>query len=738
MEEYRIAIVGGGPMCTYALERLAALLLFKKLPVKLRISVFDRNGLFGAGEAHSDTQPETSYMNRIVGQITFAADESNFDSSKLLPKSLRPTFLDWCQAKYVETGDEKFNLLPQDIPKRYIHGLALRDMFQRFVNLLRSIKGISVDLYASNVIDVALGGIYGETVYCIHIEGDPEFSIPANQILFVTGHSRNRPAPGSLAERLTSYNKEIKEERYISYAYPLEEQITEEKIPPGCVLGVRGLGLTAIDIFLYLTEGRRGWFIPTDQMEPFSKLQYIPSGHEPALMIGFSPSGMFPFCRPVNAKVHSIALEHQGVFLTIPAVRLLRRSVGKIVVLKNGRQQRQIDFEKHVFPLIILEMAYLYYKTLFGDKYGDLIRGIVENRYRNFLRDGSPSRDEGIDYLLEPVEMCFNEIAAYVDGAIRGLPISCDLQQVKLQRVEKDAAVEGFLSTIFGCSQQRKVEDLTQMLIKGVSGEQSPWRHSINVYDHRFNWQTLFSPISPEDTKSGDEWRRKIIAFIEKDLANASQNNLRNPVKAACDGVWRDLRAIFSEVVDRGGLLPNSHKRFISIYMRYYNRLSNGPGIDAMRKILALIECGLLDVSIGALPIVEPCPVFKSFRIIGRKTGVIKDADVIIEGKTHPFNPALDTNPLYSNLLRRGLVRKWCNSGKPLSEDFHPGGLDLSDNFHPFRNDNTVDKNLTFIGSPAEGVFFFQQSAARPHSNSYVLNNIAKWADEIVEAILVK
>lgn len=729
MMGYSIAIIGGGPMCTYALERLAALLSKTKLSARLCISIFERTGRFGAGEAHSDIQSATSYMNRIAGQIAFAADESNLEPTRLLPKSLRPTFLEWCQTKYSETGEQRFNLLPRDVPKRYMHGLALRDMFQRYVTILRDIEGVSVDLYASDVTDVS-HEVGCESRYRIHVGDSSDLSVLADRILFVTGHSRHHPVPHSTAAKLVSYNKIMPTARYIPYAYPMERQLTEEAVPPRCAVGIEGLGLTAIDIFIYLTEGRGGTFIPIGQAGSLAKLKYLPSGREPALMIGSSPSGMFTLCRPDNAKEGNVALEHKGVFFTIDAVRKLRQVFGKPVTLTNNQQQHQLDFERHVFPLILLEMAFVYYKTLFGKQFGDYVRSNAELRYRNFLQEGCPSPDAGIAYLLEPIQACFDEVAIYVSRATQG-----EIIPDALKRFETMNVVQAFLSTLFGSLPELTSVECDQMLQK-LRDLKSPWGHSTNVYDHRFDWQRIHAPLLPEDAVNGENWRAKVIAFIEQDLANAAQNNLNNPVKAACDGVWRDLRSVFSETVDRGGLLPDSHRCFISKYLRYYNRLSNGAGIEPMKKILALIDCGLLNITIGPSPVIEPNTGHPSFRISGSKTGVVCEVDVVIDGKLHAFDPERDTNSLYLNLLRRGLVQKWCNPGPSTADGFYPGGLDLSDNFHPVQRDGTVNTRLTFLGSPAEGVRLFQSSAARPYSNSYVLNNVATWANELFESSL--
>jgi hypothetical protein len=592
-------------------------------------------------------------------------------------------------------------------------------MFQRYLTLLCATEGVSVDLYACEVTDVLR--VDGGTPYRIHAGGPRPFTIPAHHILFVTGHPQNRPAPRSLAATLARHSQATPGARYIGSAYPLERQLGDDMVPPGCAVGVLGLGLTAIDVFLYLTEGRGGVFVPIAPADPIAKLKYVPSGREPAVIVGVGPSGLPTCCRPVNAKEGDPSLEHRGVFFTVDAIRALRDAFGRPVTMPDGAPQRQLDFERHAFPLVVLEMAYVYYKTLFGEKFGDYVRRRVEPRYRRFLRGGSDCRDADLEYLLEPVNASFDEAAAYVNRALR----EKDGRHIPHAFADMNV-LQTFLSTL----------ELAREF--GGDGREpaSPWRHPTDVYAHRFDWRAIHDPLSADDAASGPAWRAKLIACIDRDNLNGAQGNLQNPVKAACDGVWRDLRAVFSELVDRGGLLAESQRRFVSVYLRYYNRLSNGAGLEATRKILALIENGILDVSVGPSPAIAPGSGARPFRISGPWTGVVRDVDVVVEGKLHTFDPELDASSLYPSLLRRGLIRKWRNPGSSPTDDFVPGGLDLSERFHPLQRDGGADARLTFLGVPAEGVLSFQSSAARPHSNSYVLNNVATWADELLAAVM--
>ncbi len=239
----------------------------------------------------------------------------------------------------------------------------------------------------------------------------------------------------------------------------------------------------------------------------------------------------------------------------------------------------------------------------------------------------------------------------------------------------------------------------------------------------------MINPIPASACTSPGDYREAVIKFMVRDHVWAAQNNLENPAKAAADGVWRDLRHVLAHAADFGGLEPDSHRIFLDVYMRHHNRLANGAALEVMEKILALIECGLVDVSVGPNAAVDPDAEAGTFILVGPRTGARKAADVLVDARVHPFDPEGDTAPVYPSLLRRGLVRKWHNPGPPGSPGFQPGGLDLTADFHPIRADGRIDERLTFLGPPSEGVMFFQLGALRPNQNHHVMLDILRWLD---------
>ncbi|MCR9255256.1 MAG: FAD/NAD(P)-binding protein [Alphaproteobacteria bacterium] len=658
-----IAIVGGGPRCTYAVERLAAYFSAAPPAERTLIVIFERTGRFGAGATHSDRQPGTSYMNRVASQIGFAADESHDSGTRLgvplLPRVLRPSFHEWCRVRYDETGDPRYDLDPTDVPSRALHGEALRAMFDRYVALLRTTPNVDVDLFADEVVDIAprAGGFSVATL---------GRSFDVARVLLVTGHTPTRPHPDTLPGQLMGLPG------FVPAAYPLEASLTEAAVPPGATVGVLSLGLTAIDAILYLTEGRGGRFEPCPDGTDCPPLRYVSSGREPGTIIGLSPSGLPAQARPRNDKARDGSgrnhdrLAHRPHFLTNETVDRLRTHQGVPNDIA-GRIVRQLDFGRHIFPLVVLEMAFVFYRITEGEAFGDGVLRAIEDRVALFRHDAPLSPEEGIALLMAPVEGAADAL---------GLP-----------------------------------------------------------FERRFQWRDLFHPLGEDAVPTGHAWKgadwgERMVSFLRADVRAAAQGNLAHPVKAAVDGVWRDLRSVFSYVLDEGGVTAASQRDFARVYHRHYQRMSNGAGLEAMRKVLALVEAGVLDLSIGPRPSIAADET--GFRVTGGLTGTTRHASVLINGRMEPFDPERSDAPLFRNLLDRGLIRKWRNPGLDGAPDHVPGALDLDPANHPIAVGCGVDPRLTVIGIPAEGLRYFQLSAGRPGSDSGVFNELDRWAREVV------
>ncbi|MFG2337309.1 FAD/NAD(P)-binding protein [Streptomyces yangpuensis] len=710
-EPYRLAVVGGGPRATYALERLSATIDRLGEGHRLEVDLYERTGAFGAGRAHGPDQARTSYLNRIGAQVGFAADETVTGAGPLRPPAERPTLHEWCRRRFEETGDPDLDLGPEDWPRRYVHGLALRDMFDSYAADLRRHPGAELRLHHAEVVDIAPAA--GDRLEVVTADGARR---TADEVLLLTGHSYHDPrrSAGSPGAGPAAAGRT----RHVPHPYPLERELDAESCGPDAVVGCAGMGLTAIDTILHLTEGRGGSFHPDGP-----GLAYRPSGREPAAVVAFSGSGLFTFARPDNHKPADGGGDHPGTFLTREAVDRLRAHVGRPAGA-DGTGRPQLDFDRDLLPLIVLEMAHLHYVTLFGPGAAPLLTQRATPGHLAFVT-GTPA--DGPAGLLEPLERAVEEIADVLEGVLRG---KCALftARAAVSWPVRDVLLH-WTRTVYGPTAEAGVRRCVDRSLPPGSvtdALDSPWGLETWLRGNRFDWHRAVSPVPP--AASPEEYRASVAAFMARDLLWARQGNLRNPHKAAADGVWRDLRQVIAYAVDHAGLTAASQRRFLGTYVRHHNRLANGAAAEIMAKMAALVDCGLLDVGAGPGARARLDAATGRTVVEGPHTGLSRPVDVLVEARMHGFDPRLDVLPLYRNLLGRGLVRLWRNESAD-GEVFRPGGLDLTPEFHPVGADGTPDPRFTVLGVPAEGARSFLLSALRPNADHYVMRDTLVWLD---------
>ncbi|MEI5097706.1 FAD/NAD(P)-binding protein [Streptomyces sp. PmtG] len=730
----RLAIVGGGPYCTYAMERLAATVAAHDGPLELDIHVFDRTGRFGAGGVHSDTQAPTSFLNRVAGQVSFGADESVEGAGPLLPDELRPSLYDWCRRRFEETADPRFDINPDGWPKRYLHGLALRAQFSAYVEMLRSVPSVTVTLHHGEVTDIEdlaeKPGEKGPLLLTCAPEGEgPDGAAvwtAVDQVLLLTGHSFNDPARSERTRDWAESAARVPTARFVPSAYPLLERLAPDIAGPGHVVGCAGTMLTGIDVILHLTEGRGGRFRRTADGE----LRYVPSGREPRSIVPFSESGMFAFARPhETSRPGTAKKKRKGIFLTVEAVDRLREKFGSDQVHVGLEVRRQIDYERHLLPLIVAEMSLLYYETLFGADFGRHLTDVSAEARRGFLERaaGTASCEESVRALTAPVERAAAEAVDALEALFLGRAAYAALRAEE-RPWSFDAVLRRYADVVFAESDRARLEaslaDPAEVA-SVISGLESPTRHAVLPSGNLFSWEDTLNPIAPSDQTSPEQYRKAMLEFMTTDHLWARQGTFDNPAKAAADGVWRGLRPVVVHAVNHGGLHADAHRAFLGSWLRQHNRLAYGPVPEVMERIQALVAHGILDVSAGPRARVDTDG--DTLVVTGPRTGARRPVDVLVDARVPAFDAAADIAPLYPNLLRRGLVRVWRNPHTSGGEDFTPGGLDLTDDFRVIRPDGSVDDRISVLGPAIEGQRFFQGGAMKPGANHHALRNVLCW-----------
>jgi len=303
-----IAIVGMGARGLSILERLVAT---ARPDRPLVVHVIDP-GPFGVGVHHED-QPDELLLNTVAGQITVfrrgdpAAHGTCVDG---------PSLAEWA-------GVERDAYLP-----RRVLGAYFRDAYARLVGAAP--PSLRVAEHTTRATDARRAPDGSWTL--VLADGT---RVSADFLVLATGHGTLVPSDVDVAaeafvRRHRDRNRAL---AYLRTCYPLAGL---SAIARGSRVGVRGMGLSAVDVVIELTEGRGGRFEEVADGE----LAYRPSGAEPVIAV-WSRHGRAFWPRARNEK--SPADVHRPRALHLDAVHRLRAEGPR-------------DFTRDYVPLLQTEM----------------------------------------------------------------------------------------------------------------------------------------------------------------------------------------------------------------------------------------------------------------------------------------------------------------------------------------------------------------------------------------------
>jgi len=371
---HSIAVVGVGPRGVYTLDCLTRVLATFPLEGHVHVHLIEPCEL-GPGATYRTAQPEYLLMNTVASQLTAFADERAAPNDPFEPG---PSMYAWLRASGSEIG-------PNDYPSRAEHGrylaFAMRELCARLV------PNLTIHTYTCRASDIQREGARHRVVL------EEGFApILADVVLLNTGHSSHQCA---MHDELSAFADEMKRLGYDDIAfypsiYPVERRI--ETLDPTQTLGILGLGLTAIDGIAAATEGKGGRF----ERDANGTLTYVASGREPKI-VSWSLPGLPPSARGVNQK--GVTFRHHARFLTRARVERMREAE------RASGGTGQLDFAQQVFPVLKLEMEYIYYATLRGAEFGDRYLAVAEDPEGRaaLLSEVEPAERFSWDSLQDPL-----------------------------------------------------------------------------------------------------------------------------------------------------------------------------------------------------------------------------------------------------------------------------------------------------------------------------------------------
>ncbi len=319
----KIAIIGGGPKGIYGFERLAAWFKVNPPPDRTEIHIYNRSESFGAGDNYRITQPAWLLINNPVGDVNMWTKEK---PPPVVSKTLSLT--EWvCQNENLHVTD--YDYISRAMVGRYLtHGFTLIAS--------RLPKRVTGSYIMGEVTDIQYES--GKYTLFIKTGGDhtQHRADHYDHVLLATGHPKAEETEEK--QRCRAFAGKHKGAGYIPFIYPAETQFKD--LPPGCSVGIKGIGLTFVDAVLALTEGKGGLFQRDEKSE---KLIYIPSGDEPKAICPFSRSGL-----PMLPRKAVPGEKSRLKFFTKPA-------------LKKMQTDGKLDFNQQLWPLLKQDMIYAYY-----------------------------------------------------------------------------------------------------------------------------------------------------------------------------------------------------------------------------------------------------------------------------------------------------------------------------------------------------------------------------------------
>ncbi|WP_455913369.1 FAD/NAD(P)-binding protein [Pseudomonas syringae] len=315
-----IGIVGCGSRGLTVLERICALAV--NTARRIEVNVFDPQPP-GPG-LHAVDQPEYLMLNTVASQISMFPDTAALDGKM---GRQGPDFYEWC-LRYKSAAR---NVQPNEFLPRSWLGEYLAWTYKEVIRSLPTNVCVIHHFHAvDNIEHTDMGRFVLSTA-------EAERSV--DWLAITVGHARelrddHKELPGWLAINRHSDSRGV-------------ELSTE-------VVGIEGLGLTAMDVVAGLTVGRGGQFSKRAE-----GLHYEPSGQEPRIYL-FSRSGL-PYRTRPDIVPHRTS--NAALIFTLSAVADLRTE-----------NPAGLDFEQQVLPLIKAEMVAEYFGMIASQKSESAVR----------------------------------------------------------------------------------------------------------------------------------------------------------------------------------------------------------------------------------------------------------------------------------------------------------------------------------------------------------------------------
>jgi hypothetical protein len=278
----RLAIVGCGPRGLAAMECLFLEMSIHSQRPQLHISLFEPCENPGAGSVWKIRQSDANWLNISERDL------------RALPKRPRIVFRDFLIPEFPsyaawskKYGDYSQSKGVDSYPPRCKMGVYLSERFENIRIVLEDLQLLTT--YDTEVEKI----VYEDHLFLIH--DDDGNALGFDECLIAIGHQ-----PVEHSEEIQKWIQFAKQFEFSLFTNPYDEAIYQ-KIDQTRTLGLRGFGLTAMDIIRLVTIEKDGVFSPLEGHE--YRLKYTSSLRSVYKIVPFNLNGLPPVPKPLNERI---------------------------------------------------------------------------------------------------------------------------------------------------------------------------------------------------------------------------------------------------------------------------------------------------------------------------------------------------------------------------------------------------------------------------------------------------
>lgn len=230
-----------------------------------------------------------------------------------------------------------------------------------------------------------------------------------------------------------------------------------------------------------------------------------------------------------------------------------------------------------------------------------------------------------------------------------------------------------------------------------------------------------FSDISKSKPFEGPAIELGGLAYLRYILKEAEKGSETSPFMAAAM-TWGRLSETFNSIYSFGGMTADSHYIFDKKYRSKLNRISYGPPVENMKKIMTLVETGIVNLEFAKNPEVKK---LQQGWALYNSSLKFQKIDTLVDARIPAINSKEDWSPLFTNLRKRGLLRPYrIQAGL----SYEVGCPDVDNDGKAIDRNGTTISNISLYGTPTEGIVYDNDTLSRARNNF-----ASQWAVNVVE-----